>query len=183
MRCYKEKLTEFTQCETSHWVPSLCIFLRAMACMNVCHRKLVMSSPQTCTEFSHIVMQPVSATCNIEPKWNLTDVQCWQENYPSNSTGQCDTWALAQKKMLRVLLQMLFLVSASTILPRQPLSHTHTKHNHKNVHISSSFGSSDFYFTPSPLQGFIVELNFRITDCYIDTCVWEAHRLHEVRTE
>lgn len=135
MRCYKEKLTEFTQCETSHWVPSLCIFLRAMACMNVCHRKLVMSSPQTCTEFSHIVMQPVSATCNIEPKWNLTDVQCWQENYPSNSTGQCDTWALAQKKNAQNFTSDAFLgLSINHPSKTAPLSHTHKAQPQKCAH-------------------------------------------------
>lgn len=121
----------------SHWVPFLCIFfLRGMVCMNVCHRKLV--TPHKPALNSHVVMQPVSATGSIEPKWNLTDIQCWQENYPSNSTDQCDTWALGQKEMLRVLLQVLLLVSASTILPKAA-PHTHKAQTQKCAHLSHQF--------------------------------------------
>lgn len=139
MRCYKEKLTEFTQCETSHWVPFLCIvFLRGMVCVNVCHWKLVMSSPQTCTEFSH----GNAASLSYRQPWAQVKsyrYSLWQENYPSSSPDQCDTWALGQKEMLRVLLQMLFWVTASTFLPKQPLTHTHKAQTQKCPHLSHQF--------------------------------------------
>lgn len=139
MRCYKEKLTDFTQCETSHWVPLHCVFfLRGMVCMNVCDRKLVMSSPQTCPEFSH----GNAASLCYRQHW--AQVKSYRYSVLARELPFKQHWSVWQLSLGTEINAQGFTSGASRFQHQQssqnqPLSHTHEAQTQKCAHLSHQF--------------------------------------------